>query len=148
MGLYPVARAMGKGQRFTREYLEDIPEFDPAVANRPQICRVAEIRGKGIVQVQLASGELTLAVLPPRFRGTLWLRRGALVIAADIPVVDEADKVTLSIERLLTAGDVKEFTKLGHIPEAFKRPPLNESSSEEEAEEQSSSEDESEYYSE
>lgn len=127
---------MGKGQRFTREYLEEVPDFDPSAENSPQICRVAEIRGKGLVQVQLASGEVTLAVLPPRFRGTLWLRRGALVIAADIPVVGGADKVTLSIERLLTAGDVKDFNKQGHIPEAFKRPALDDTSSEEEEEEE------------
>lgn len=115
---------MGRNQKFTRDYLEVIPEFDPSGANI--ICRVSEIRGKGIVQLQLADGSHTLAMMPPKFRGTLWLRRGALVIASEMPVKEgveaNTDKLTHVIEHLLAAGDVKEFTKQGYIPEAFKRP--------------------------
>ena len=64
---------MGKGQRFQREYLQVIPEFDPGTQ---AICRVVEIRGKGIVQLAQADGSTVLAVLPPKFRSVLWLRRG------------------------------------------------------------------------
>lgn len=128
---------MGKGQKFTKEYLEVIPDFDPTGPNKPQIVRVAGIRGKGIVELQLASGDTTLAVLPPKFRGTLWLRRGALVIATEIPkeASQAEDKVTLSIEHLLTSDDIKQFRKEGHIPEAFQRPAV--SSSDDESEEMS-----------
>jgi len=66
---------MGRAsQRLTREYLEETPEFDPATA---EIARVLEIRGKGLILLSTGDDErTTLAVLPPRFRGTLWLRRG------------------------------------------------------------------------
>lgn len=119
---------MGRNQKFTRDYLEVIPDFDPAGPNI--ICRVSEIRGKGIVQLQLPEGGLTLAMMPPKFRGTLWLRRGALVIVSEMPLKEGAestDKITHVIEHLLATGDVKEFTKQGYIPKAFKRPPQLES---------------------
>jgi probable RNA-binding protein EIF1AD len=122
---------MGRNQKFTRDYLEVIPDFDPAGPN--MICRVSEIRGKSIVQLQLPNAGLALALLPPKFRGTLWLRRGALVIASEMPVKDGAestDKITHVIEHLLAVGDVKEFTKQGYIPEAFKRPSHQESTEE------------------
>jgi hypothetical protein len=121
---------MGRNQKFTRDYLEEIPTLDTACQ---QICRVAEIRGKGLVQLILANGDTTLAVLPPKFRGVLWLRRGislnpyasfslflilgALVIAGNIvdntgEMVDvEGSKVTLTIDHLLTKDHIKEFSK-------------------------------------
>lgn len=144
---------MGRN-RFTRDFLEVIPEFDPTGPNSPHICRVTEIRGKAIVQVMLPDGSTTtLATLPPKFRGVLWVRRGALVIATEIPMEarqNEDGKVTMQVEHLLTAGDVKEFTKQGHIPECFQRQQQVYSSSEDEDETtdsdaSASSESESEY---
>lgn len=84
-----------------------------------------------MVQLILANGETTLAVLPPKFRSVLWLRRGilfdhrrahfiilgALVIAGNImdntgEMVDvEGSKVTLTIDHLLTKDHIKEFSK-------------------------------------
>ena len=67
---------MGRNQKFTRDYLEQTPDLD---TTSQQICRVEEIRGKGLVQLILGNGDSTLAVLPPKFRGVLWLRRGILL---------------------------------------------------------------------
>lgn len=79
---------MGRNShRFTQEYLDVTPDFDPSGPNHPQICRVSEIRGKGIVQLQVADGSCTLAVLPPKFRGVLWLRRGIILTICLILII-------------------------------------------------------------
>lgn len=55
------------------------------------------------------------------------------MIASEMAVKEgseSTDKLTHVIENLLAAGDVKEFTKQGYIPEAFKRPAQVESEDE------------------
>lgn len=73
-----VVSTMGHGRRLRQDFMgEETPEFGPGQV----IGRVADIRGKGIVAVQLPADEgcglrPSLAHLPPRFRNVLFLRRG------------------------------------------------------------------------
>lgn len=86
-------RRMGgawRHQKSTRDFLDP----DAPVFNQDCHCfgKVVEIRGKGLVHVallyqnepldtvNLSEQNLTLALLPPKFRSALWLRRGIIVI--------------------------------------------------------------------
>lgn len=73
---------MGHGRNLRRGFVKD---GTPELAQDHVIGRVAELRGKGIVAVQIVSSEGTLeeslALLPPRFRGVLFLRRGTIASA-------------------------------------------------------------------
>lgn len=79
---------MGHGRNLRRVYQAD--EGAPEIGPSQTIGRVREVRDKGIVLVEVpqpvirpegepsGKGELTssLAYLPPRFRGVLFIRRG------------------------------------------------------------------------
>lgn len=80
---------MGHGRNLRRGFVED---DTPELTENQVIGRVAELRGKGIVAVQIASMESNalesaLAHLPPRFRGVLFLRRGIVAFSCGLAVL-------------------------------------------------------------
>lgn len=74
---------MGHGRKLRRGFIED---DTPELAEGQIIGRVADIRGKGIIAIQMPCDDeesglrSSLAHLPPRFRGVLYLRRGIYVM--------------------------------------------------------------------
>lgn len=114
---------MGHGRKLRRGYVED---ETPELEEGQSIGKVTELRDKGIVAVQVpVNGVLqsTLAYLPPKFRGVLFLRRGitllcrwiyhagSFVILSPIEGADGAQKVAWTIETLLRPDDIKQLRK-------------------------------------
>jgi hypothetical protein len=104
---------MGHGSKLRRGFVED---GTPELTKEQSFARITELRGKGIVAVTLpGETELTpaLAYLPPKFRGVLYLRRGAFVVVSPLDGGDSIQKVNWSIETLLRNEDIKQYRKEG-----------------------------------
>lgn len=114
---------MGHGRKLQRGYVED---ETPELRDGQMIGRVTELRDKGIVAIQVpndADFASSLAYLPPRFRGVLFLRRGMLqfhrvvlflgsfVVLSPIEDADAEQKVIWTIETLLRPDDIKQLKK-------------------------------------
>lgn len=139
---------MGHGRNLRRDYRAE--EGAPEIGLAQTIGKVREVRDKGIVLVDVpqtsmqpereppGEGELTssLAYLPPRFRGVLFIRRGKSSLLVIHPncltccafvrlfrvgsfVVlspnqsSGGEKMTWSIETLLRLSDIKELRVTG-----------------------------------
>ena len=122
----------------------------PELTETQVIARIEESRGKGAFTVITAgTTESRLVHLPPRFRNTVWIRRGSFVVVewgADDEVDSCDDGV---IVHVLTREHIKDLKKSGGWPEGLKEVftlPESESEAESESEseqEQEESEDES-----
>lgn len=129
---------MGHGRNLRRSYAEDYFE---SLQPGQIFGRIVESRDKGIVSLNIldSSAEMglapTLAFLPPKFRGVLFLRRGAFVVLS--PSEESAsEKVSWTIARLLRPEDVKMLRKAGLWPSQFEAPKV-ESSSEDKSDSES-----------
>jgi len=124
---------MGHGRKVQRAFVEDgVPKMESGDC----WARVVEFRDKGIIAVNVAIDndtiEASLAFLPARFRGTLFLRRGGFVqvrplAPTECSVSREDAKVQWAIENLLSTEHIKELRKEKRWPSAFEpRPALPE----------------------
>ena len=103
---------MGHGSKLRKGFVED---GTPEMAEGQSFARVTELRDKGIVAVALPGEDgliLSLAYLPPKFRGVLFLRRGAYTIVSPLEGGD-AQKVGWNIEALLRTDDIKQYRRDG-----------------------------------
>jgi hypothetical protein len=111
------------GKRVMHAHLVDAT---PEVGAHQRFGRVLELRGKGVVAVAVAAADgaaysghdawrvtAALAMLPPRFRSVLYLRRGASVILG--PASSET-KVAWNIDAVLRPEDVRAYILAGVWP--------------------------------
>lgn len=97
-----------------------------------RICKVSDLRDKGIVSILIPqlSGDSSspaeerdtnaitgLAYLPPKFRGVLFIRRGAFLVIS--PTDSTSDKVSWIVDSLLRSQDIKYLKKQGVWPPIF-----------------------------
>ncbi|KAI7872596.1 hypothetical protein BDF14DRAFT_1755064 [Spinellus fusiger] len=97
-------------------------------------------RGNHQHQVEYADGTQTLVVLPPKFRNTIWVKRGHYVIV-DPMAGTTSDKVGGEIIQVLFPQHIKWLKQAGKWPDHFDR---KEEQSEEEAEAEEVEEEEEE----
>ncbi|KAI8577667.1 hypothetical protein K450DRAFT_251183 [Umbelopsis ramanniana AG] len=102
---------MGKKQT-TRQ-----AESTPELTSSQVIARVVGPRGKNMHEVQYADGQTTLAVLPPRFRNLIWVKRGHYVVLD--PEATSSDKMGGEIVHVLFPEHVKDLRAQGKWPEEF-----------------------------
>ncbi|KAI9285798.1 hypothetical protein BC943DRAFT_360011 [Umbelopsis sp. AD052] len=102
---------MGKKQT-TRQ-----AESTPELTSGQVIARVVGPRGKNMHEVQYADGQTTLAVLPPRFRNLIWVKRGHYVVLD--PEATSSDKMGGEIVHVLFPEHVKDLRAQGKWPEEF-----------------------------
>jgi len=96
---------MGKKQT-TRD-----AESTPELTSSQVIARVLGPRGKNMHEVQFADGRTTLAVLPPRFRNLIWVKRGHYVVLD--PEATTAEKLGGEIVHVLFPEHVKDLKSQG-----------------------------------
>jgi probable RNA-binding protein EIF1AD len=96
---------MGKKQ--TARQAESTPELTSSQV----IARVVGPRGKNMHEVQYADGQTTLAVLPPRFRNLIWVKRGHYVVLD--PEATSSDKMGGEIVHVLFPEHVKDLRSQG-----------------------------------
>ncbi|KAL1925799.1 uncharacterized protein VTP21DRAFT_682 [Calcarisporiella thermophila] len=105
---------MGKKQ-LTREVLLDTPSVTPPNF----VARVVASRGKNLFDVVLPDKRETLALLPPRFRNLIWVKRGHFVVVDPTDVAEKGGKVEGEIVHVLYPEHVKELKRQGIWPVEF-----------------------------
>jgi len=127
----------GHGKRTKQAHLV---EETPTLSSGHRFGRVLELRGKSIVVVAVAEAvpdglvevdssasptvdgrrrwtvSASLAALPPRFRGVLFLRRGAAVLLSPLAAAESDAKVAWTIDEVLRPEDVRAYTRDGVWP--------------------------------
>ncbi|EFA83297.1 hypothetical protein PPL_04087 [Heterostelium album PN500] len=85
------------------------------------IVKIIGLRGGNITDVQYANGSTVLAMIPSKFKGKLWIKKGAYAI---IEKEDETTKkIRTSIVHLLTPDNVKYIKKSNEWPIEFTEEP-------------------------
>ncbi|KAH8555176.1 hypothetical protein BGW37DRAFT_476071 [Umbelopsis sp. PMI_123] len=102
---------MGKKQT-TRQ-----AESTPELTSTQLIARVVGPRGKNMHEVQYADGQTILAILPPRFRNLIWVKRGHYVVLD--PEATSTEKLGGEIVHVLFPDHVKDLKAQGKWPEEF-----------------------------
>lgn len=70
-------------------------------------------RGGNTLEVQLASGDKTLCLIPSKFNKTVWIRKGGLVIIEQTVTEETAAKVTGTVMQVLYDDHIKSLRKQG-----------------------------------
>lgn len=73
-------------------------------------------RGNNLHDVKDATGARYLASMPPKFRRTVWVRRGQFVL---LQPIEEGEKVKAEITHVLDTDNVLYIRERGAWPEAF-----------------------------
>lgn len=89
------------------------PELD---LQTDSYAKVSESRGKGQFLVTLPDASSLLVYMPPKFRNSLWIRRGSFVIIRRYP--DDANELM----HVLSTEQIKEIKKGGGWPNGFINP--------------------------
>ncbi|KAI9030181.1 hypothetical protein CLU79DRAFT_716178 [Phycomyces nitens] len=97
-------------------------------------------RGNHQHEVEFADGTQKLVVLPPRFRNTIWVKRGHFVIV-DPMVGTTSDKVGGEIVQVLFPKHIKMLKQAGKWPGTFDRKDEHAKEEDEEEEEEEASDD-------
>lgn len=98
------------------------PDYVEAPHDGQQIVQALGSRGSNLIEVELASGEHTLCLLPARFNKKLWVKRGGFLIVS-IGDVDDTESVTGTIVHVLYEADVRRLKSMTNVwPAAFSKP--------------------------
>lgn len=107
---------MGKKQ-VQDSFFEDVPTLNESTQ---QIGKVIENIGDNIYKVQVADATTLLCALLPKFKSTIWIRRGIYSMTLGMfVVVEREEKAKGTIVQPLTAAHVKQLTKEGNFPIEF-----------------------------
>ncbi|KAH0569225.1 hypothetical protein GP486_000042 [Trichoglossum hirsutum] len=88
-----------------------------ALSPTQAIARVAKATGHDIYSVELPSGETLLVELPPRFRSTIWIKRGGFVLIDTNSSTDRDNKLNGDIVNVV--WDEKDWRKEPYWPKEF-----------------------------
>ena len=103
-----------KRKHVTRELEEDL-----SVPTESQsIVQLIESRGNNLHEAMDATGDRFLISMPPKFRKSIWVKRGDFVIIEPIP---EGDKVKGEIVKILTRVRIFYLKKLNYSKNYIKK---------------------------
>ncbi|KAL1798522.1 hypothetical protein ACET3X_002559 [Alternaria dauci] len=96
------------------------------------IARITKAEGKNIYAAELPDGKPVLAELEPRFRSTVWIKRGSYVVVDTSALADRDNKLDGEIVNVVR--DEKAWRKMAYWPKEFvKKSTYVEDSDEEES---------------
>ncbi|KAK8803305.1 hypothetical protein WA158_000999 [Blastocystis sp. Blastoise] len=112
----------------TKSVMDDypLPEEDEVVA------RINHSRGGNIFEVLCQNNEVSLALLPTKFKKLIWMKRGDFVIlsqaAGDIQIANgKSNGVRYLIQHILKEDQIKYIKKEGKWPENWPAPEVSSS---------------------
>jgi probable RNA-binding protein EIF1AD len=100
-----------------RKSQQQVSEVPDLLGDSQQIAQVTTINGNNIYTVKTTSAEGILVELPPRFRNTMWIRRGGYVLI-DTAAFEARDN-KLAGEIVAVIHDEKAWRKMPYWPEEF-----------------------------
>lgn len=108
---------MGPPRRKLQETVEETISPPDALQPGQMIARIIGATGKNLYNVELPSSQVLLAELVPRFRSTIWLRRGGYVLVDTTTLADRDNKIEAEIVNVVR--DEKRWSKAPYWPEKF-----------------------------
>lgn len=104
----------------TDDYLNSSAE----PAEGEMVVQVVGTRGSNVLEINLPSGEKSLAMLPTKFRKLIWVKRGDFLIVAgaagEASVASGEDaKVRHMVQHILNKDNIKHLQLEGKWPTAF-----------------------------
>ncbi|USP78930.1 hypothetical protein yc1106_06204 [Curvularia clavata] len=96
------------------------------------IARITKAEGKNLYSAELPDGKPVLAELEPKFRSTVWIKRGSYVVIDTSALADRDNKLDGEIVNIVR--DEKAWRKMSYWPKEFaKKSTYVEDSDEEES---------------
>ncbi|KAH7551752.1 hypothetical protein BM1_09386 [Bipolaris maydis] len=96
------------------------------------IARITKAEGKNLYSAELPDGKPVLAELEPKFRSTVWIKRGSYVVVDTSALADRDNKLDGEIVNIVR--DEKAWRKMSYWPQEFaKKSTYVEDSDEEES---------------
>lgn len=98
------------------------PDYVEPPQDGQEIVKALGSRGSNLIEVELASGEQTLCLLPAKFNKKLWVKRGGFLIVA-LGDVAATESVSGTIVHVLYEADVRRLKAMPSVwPPAFDSP--------------------------
>eukprot|EP00903_Cladosiphon_okamuranus_P020028 g18396.t1 len=112
---------VGRRTLYRKSVTDDYLNSTPEPRENEEIALAQAPRGSNIIEIMLATGEPSLALLPTRFRKLIWVKRGDFLItstsAGDFETsAGEAGKVRHRVEHILNKDQIKHLKKRGLWP--------------------------------
>ncbi|GAU92822.1 hypothetical protein RvY_04855-1 [Ramazzottius varieornatus] len=93
----------------------------PDEERKQEIVRIVGPRGNNLHEVETSSGEIYLVSMPPKFRKTVWIKRGDFVL---VEPISEGDRVKGEIVNIIrTKQQIAYIASEGKWPEGFSTGP-------------------------
>jgi len=84
--------------------------------NVEEIVKITSSRGNNLHEVETIKGDRFLVSMPPKYRKTIWIKRGDFVI---IEPIEEGDKVKAEIKFILDEEHIKDIKQQKLWPKEF-----------------------------
>jgi probable RNA-binding protein EIF1AD len=84
-----------------------------------RFAEAVQVRGGNVVEVKLDDQTSTLCLIPSKFKNTVWIRNGSVVLIEQTVPEGAGAAITGSVAMVLTDHHVKYYTRQGLLPECF-----------------------------
>ena len=108
---------MAPPRRKLQETVEATLTPPDTLASSQSIARVIKAEGNNLYSVELPSAKTLLVELPPRFRSTIWLKRGGFVVIDTKALADRDNKLDGEIVNVVR--DERQWRKESYWPKEF-----------------------------
>lgn len=89
---------------------------DVTIAKDQFVVKVVASKGNNLHEVQDTSGHITLCSMPPKFRKSVWIKKGDFVV---VEKISEGKKVTCEMVTMLYPPQIKDLKSQNEWPDCF-----------------------------
>ncbi|KAH6614145.1 hypothetical protein C7974DRAFT_321246 [Boeremia exigua] len=120
---------MGRPKRQVLATIEDTVTPPDVLPAAHLLARIVKAEGKNLYSAELPGGKTVLAELEPRFRSTVWIKRGSYVVVDTSAMAERDNKLDGVIVNIVR--DEKAWRKSPYWPGEFVKKPAYEDSDDE-----------------
>ena len=103
---------MPRPKRNVHATIEDTLTPPDALTENQGIARITKAAGNNLYNVELPSGKAALVELEPKFRSTIWMKRGTYVVVDSSTLAERDNKIAGEIVNVVT--DEKQWRKMSY----------------------------------
>ena len=103
---------------YRKSVVESTTSTFPVPMCGERVCRITELRGGNLLEVEDGEGDVALAMMPTRFKNVIWVKPGDFVIAG-CENDDASAKVRFIVNHVLYAAQIEHLKVRALWPPAF-----------------------------
>lgn len=127
----PTSQSMPPPRRKLQATVEETLNPPATLSPTQEIARIIKAEGNNLYSVEAASGKQKLVELQPRFRSSIWLKRGGYVLVdTDRKVFGERDN-KINGEIVNVVREEKRWRKMSYWPAGFLKRKVEQTESDE-----------------